>query len=97
LSRRSKIVDRGALLASIGGDHSVSFPLTAAFERYTPLTIVMFDAHLDYRDRFLSLEYTNNSPFRRASELLARGHGEGNWCALWLPSRVPPRYYASAG
>jgi agmatinase len=65
----SKIVERGALLASIDGDHSVSFPLVAAFERYAPLTIVLFDADLDYRDRFLGLEHTNNSPFRRASEL----------------------------
>jgi agmatinase len=65
----SKIVERGALLASFGGDHSESFPLIAACERYAPLTIVPFDAHLDYRDWFLGLEYTNNSPFRRASEL----------------------------
>ena len=65
----SKIIETDALLASIGGDHSVSFPLIAAFERYSPLTIVLLDAHLDYRDRFLGLEYTNNSPVRRASEL----------------------------
>jgi agmatinase len=63
------IVDRGALLASIGGDHSVSFPLIAAFEKHGPLTVVLFDAHLDYRDKFLGLEFTNNSPFRRAREL----------------------------
>jgi agmatinase len=64
-----KILDTGALLASIGGDHSVSFPLIAAFENLGPLTIVLFDAHLDYRDRFLGLDFTNNSPFRRAAEL----------------------------
>jgi agmatinase len=29
----------------------------------------LFDAHLDYRDTFLGLEFTNNSPFRRANEL----------------------------
>jgi Arginase family len=58
-----------ALLASVGGDHSVSFPLISAFERHAPLTIVLFDAHLHYRERFLGLEHTNNSPFRRASEL----------------------------
>jgi hypothetical protein len=56
-------------LATIGGDHSVSFPLIAAFENLGPLTIVLFDAHLDYRDTFLGLEFTNNSPFRRANEL----------------------------
>jgi agmatinase len=64
-----KILDRGALLATIGGDHSISFPLIAAFEKLGPLTVVLFDAHLDYRDKFLGLEFTNNSPFRRASEL----------------------------
>jgi agmatinase len=65
----AKILQRGTLLAAIGGDHSISFPLIAAFEKFEPLTIVLFDAHLDYRDKFLGLEFTNNSPFRRASEL----------------------------
>jgi len=64
-----KLVNRERLLATIGGDHSVSFPLISAFENLGPLTIVLFDAHLDYRDTFLGLEFTNNSPFRRANEL----------------------------
>jgi agmatinase len=63
------IIDRGVMLASIGGDHSVSFPLIAAFEKFDPLTIVLVDAHLDYRDTSQDLLYTNNSPFRRAHEL----------------------------
>jgi agmatinase len=64
-----EISDRGLLLASIGGDHSVSFPLIAAFEKYAPLSIVLLDAHLDYRDRSMDMQFTNNSPFRRAHEL----------------------------
>ena len=63
------IIDRGLFLASIGGDHSVSFPLLAAFEKHEPLTVVLLDAHLDYRDRSMDMEFTNNSPFRRAREL----------------------------
>lgn len=63
------IVNRGVLLASIGGDHSISFPLLAAFEKYGPLTVVLLDAHLDYRDKSLEMAFTNNSPFRRAHEL----------------------------
>ena len=63
------IVDRGLLLASIGGDHSVSFPLLAAFEKYAPLTVVLLDAHLDYRDLSMDMKFSNNSPFRRAREL----------------------------
>ena len=63
------IIAQGVLLASIGGDHSISFPLLAAFEKYQPLTVVLLDAHLDYRDKSLDMEFTNNSPFRRAHEL----------------------------
>jgi len=53
----------GRASASIGGDHSVCFPLIAALERYPPLTTVLFDAN---RERLLSLKHTNNSPLRRA-------------------------------
>ena len=63
------IVDRGLLLASIGGDHSVSFPLLAAFEKAGPLSVVLLDAHLDYRDESMGMKFTNNSPFRRIHEL----------------------------
>jgi agmatinase len=63
------ILETGALLASIGGDHSVSFPLVAAFEHFAPLTVVLLDAHLDYRDNSQGLKFTNNSPFRRIHEL----------------------------
>jgi len=37
-----------------------------AFDGADPLTIVLFDAHLDYRDDVMGLKLTNNSPFRRA-------------------------------
>jgi agmatinase len=63
------IIDRGLLLASLGGDHSVSFPLIAAFEQKGPLTVVLLDAHLDYRDTSMDMKFSNNSPFRRAHEL----------------------------
>lgn len=63
------LVDRGIMLVSLGGDHSVTYPLVEAFEKYAPLTIVLVDAHLDYRDLSMDLRYTNNSPFRRIHEL----------------------------
>jgi len=63
------ILERGALPIVIGGDHSISYPVIRAFDRAEPLTIVLFDAHLDYRDEVLGLKLTNNSPFRRVQEL----------------------------
>ncbi len=68
-SHARSLLDRGLLLASIGGDHSVSFPLLAAFEKFAPLTVVLLDAHLDYRDNSMGLKFTHNSPFRRIHEL----------------------------
>lgn len=63
------ILVRGALPVVIGGDHSISYPVIRAFDKAAPVTVVLFDAHLDYRDEVLGLRLTNNSPFRRAQEL----------------------------
>lgn len=64
-----RLVRRGALPVVIGGDHSISYPVLRAMDHAAPLTIVLFDAHLDYRDEVLGLRLTNNSAFRRAQEL----------------------------
>ena len=68
-TRALSIVEHGIMLASIGGDHSVSFPLIRAFKQYGPLTIILLDAHLDYRNKSMEMDFSNNSPFRRAREL----------------------------
>lgn len=68
-TRALSIVEHGILLASIGGDHSVSFPLIRAFKQYEPLTIILLDAHLDYRNKSMEMDFSNNSPFRRVREL----------------------------
>lgn len=51
------------------GDHSAIYPLVEAFEKYAPLTIVLLDAHIDYRDLSMDLRYINNTPFQRIHEL----------------------------
>ncbi|MEO1084197.1 MAG: agmatinase, partial [Acidobacteriota bacterium] len=63
------ILDHGALPVVLGGDHSISYPVLRAYEDFAPLTIVLVDAHLDYKLDIMGLRYTNNSPFRRAHEL----------------------------
>src|SRR5882724_12212894 len=40
------LLDRGALLVALGGDHSVTYPLVRAFSEN--LHVVHFDAHSDY-------------------------------------------------
>ena len=42
------VLDSGALMLSLGGDHSVAYPLLKAHARkYGPLALVQFDAHCD--------------------------------------------------
>lgn len=44
----SKILDTGAYLLSLGGDHYVTWPLLKAHaERHGPLALIQFDAHQD--------------------------------------------------
>jgi agmatinase len=66
----------GRLLA-IGGDHTIAYPLLRATrQRFGPVALVHFDAHLDTWDTYFGAPLTHGTPFRRASE-------EG----LFLPGR----------
>ncbi len=63
------ILSKDCLPVVLGGDHSISYPVLRAYEELGPLTVILIDAHLDYKDEVMGLKYTNNSPFRRAREL----------------------------
>jgi agmatinase len=67
----------GTRLLTIGGDHTIALPLLRAMhERYGPVAVLHFDAHLDTWDTYFGEPYTHGTPFRRASEegLLDRKH-----------------------
>lgn len=51
----------GALPVVLGGDHSITYPIVRAFDE--PLTVVQFDAHLDYAQVQGRLRYTNAHAF----------------------------------
>ena len=52
-----------------GGDHSVSFPIIRAYAERGPITVVQFDAHLDYRDDAAGVRYGHGNVLRRMREL----------------------------
>ncbi len=67
-SATSAISD-GARLLSLGGDHSVSYPLISAVaEQFPSLHILHFDAHADLYEDFDSNPYSHASPFARIME-----------------------------
>ncbi len=56
-------------LISLGGDHSIAFPILKAYsERYKDLTVIQFDAHGDLYEDFQSNYYSHASPFARIME-----------------------------
>jgi agmatinase len=63
------IVDRGDRPVSLGGDHSVTYPILRAVARATPeLTLVHVDAHPDLYDEFEGDRFSHACPFARILE-----------------------------
>ena len=72
---RAAILDAhtaGAVPISLGGDHSVTYPIVAALaELHGPLNILHFDAHPDLYDDYEGDPLSHASPFARIME---KGH-----------------------
>jgi agmatinase len=63
------LIDGGANLVTLGGDHTIAYPLLRAHHRrYGPVALVHFDAHLDTWDTYFNAPLTHGTPFRRAAE-----------------------------
>ncbi|MBV9521400.1 MAG: arginase family protein [Alphaproteobacteria bacterium] len=62
-----RLLERGALLVALGGDHSVTYPLVRAFTE--PLHVVHFDAHSDYAPFIHDLRFTNAHAFRHIAPM----------------------------
>ena len=65
----SKELEDGSKVISLGGDHSISFPVIEAFsEIYSNLNVLHLDAHADLYDNFENNPYSHASPFARLME-----------------------------
>ncbi|MFC3880454.1 agmatinase [Algoriphagus namhaensis] len=68
-TRVFKEISSGERLLSIGGDHSVSFPIIDAHsEVHKGLNILHFDAHADLYENFDNNPFSHASPFARLME-----------------------------
>jgi len=67
--RVGELLGKGQRVVSLGGDHSVTYPVMRAFAgRFSDLTIVHFDAHPDLYDEFEGNRYSHACPFARIME-----------------------------
>lgn len=65
-----RILDAGATLISLGGDHGIPIPVMRALEVHaSPVTLVHVDAHSDWRHEVNGETEGYSSPIRRASEM----------------------------
>jgi agmatinase len=63
-----KMLSKHAII--IGGDHSITIPIGRALNSIgEPITIIQFDAHLDWTNNVGPQRYGNGSPMRRLSEM----------------------------
>jgi len=64
------LLERGATVLALGGDHSITLPLLRAHHaRFGPLAVVHIDAHPDtWPSEFGGQPYSHGTPFRRAIE-----------------------------
>lgn len=66
-----QVLAAGVKVITLGGDHSISYPLLKAHrEKYGPLAVVHFDSHPDTWDSEFGPGYpfSHGTPFRRALE-----------------------------
>jgi agmatinase len=63
------MIEQGKRPVSLGGDHSITFPIMKGFaRRYAELTIVHFDAHPDLYDDLEGNRLSHACPFARIME-----------------------------
>ena len=62
-----RILDTGAMLVVIGGDHAITYPVARAFEE--DIHIIHFDAHTDYAPFIHDLRFTNGHAFRHLAPM----------------------------
>jgi len=63
-----KVVAGGVIPLSVGGDHSVTFPILRAVGENRPVGMVHIDAHCDTGDDYMGSRFHHGAPFRRAVE-----------------------------
>ena len=65
----STLIAQGRRPVSLGGDHSITFPIIKAVsKKYSELTIFHFDAHPDLYDEFEGNRWSHACPFARIME-----------------------------
>jgi guanidinopropionase len=61
-----QVRDAGVVPLSVGGDHSITYPILKALGRHTPVGMVHIDAHCDTGGEHDGSKFHHGGPFRQA-------------------------------
>lgn len=61
-----KVIDQGVIPLTVGGDHSITYPIMKAVGRKAPIGMVHIDAHCDTGGEFDQTRFHHGGPFRLA-------------------------------
>lgn len=64
----AKVHQAGVVPLSVGGDHSVTYPILKSIAKDAPVGLIHIDAHTDTWDEFQGSKFMHGTPFRRAHE-----------------------------
>ena len=84
------VIDAGVAPLSVGGDHSISYPILKAVGRDAPVGMIHIDAHADTGGPFNGSRFHHGGPFRNAAlagvldpervvQIGIRGRAEPHW------------------
>ncbi len=62
------VVQAGVTPVSVGGDHSIAYPILQAVGARRPVGMIHIDAHCDTGDDYMGSRFHHGAPFRRAVE-----------------------------
>ena len=62
------VVEAGVIPVSVGGDHSIAWPILRAVAAKRPVGMVHIDAHGDTGDDYMGSRFHHGAPFRRAMD-----------------------------
>ena len=63
-----RVVEAGVTPVTVGGDHSIAWPILRAVAATGPIGMVHIDAHGDTGDDYMGSKFQHGTPFRRAVE-----------------------------
>jgi agmatinase len=65
-----KILDDGKFVVSLGGEHSITYPLVRAHkDKFAGLSVVQIDAHTDLRDSYQGSKFSHACVMSRVAEI----------------------------